>query len=834
MKTKLSSLTLALLPFISGAAIAKSVEINYVEATTPAYDQKSVLIVFKDNQENAARVSTLSKVKAAPTDLVTEDFKNLLDGRIAKLKLDGVSVEDAVKILSKDPAIKSVEPNYILHALSVPNDSEFSKLWGMNNTGQDNGVDDADVDAPEAWGLALGDRKVLVGVIDTGIDHRHEDLRMNMWKNPGEIPNDGIDNDGNGFVDDVHGINTITGSGDPMDDNGHGTHVSGTIGASGNNGIGVVGVNHEVSLIGCKFLNAGGSGTTEDAVKCINYFIDLKEKGHDIRILNNSWGGGSFSETLSQAIEQTNEAGILFVAAAGNNGTDNDTLPHYPSNYESDNIIAVASTDRQDALSGFSCYGQVSVDLAAPGSDIYSTIPNGGYGLGSGTSMAAPHVAGAAALVLAAKPELTTAELKTILLESGDVIETFADKMVSGKRLNVHNAVKAVDPAPSYHLYAQDAKQQIVAGETATFTFQVAGLAGFDGEIDLVLVSSLDGAVLSSAKVKAGDIFTLEVPTAEQTPWGDYAFAIQAKHGDLEKDISVDLNVLPFGITDYSVAYSGDPISIPDADPTGITSVLNIVDDAVIFSTKAHVKITHPWIGDLTVTLVSPDGKEWVMHRREGGQADNIDTVFETEIFNTMSTAGDWTLKVSDSEARDVGQLESWKLTFLALGSGTAPAAGFDFAVDERTVQFTDLSTDRDNNITTWLWDFGDGNTSDQANPSHTYAEDGTYDVSLTVTDADGSTSTINRTVRIDTIDLVVDVKRAMLSRLGRLYVNLRWEGTDAEQVTIKRNGEVIATVPNTGRFIDRERQVEGNEFTYVVCGDDNDCSEPVVVNFDR
>ena len=206
----------------------------------------------------------------------------------------------------------------------------------MNNTGQSGGVADADIDAPEAWDISTGSHDVIIGVIDTGVDHTHPDLMANIWSNPGEIAGDGIDNDGNGFIDDMHGINAITSVGDPMDDQGHGSHVSGTIDAAGNNGIGVVGINHNVSIIGCKFLSASGSGSLFDALTCIDYFVDLKNNGINVRATNNSWGGGRFSQALSDAITSSEEANILFVAAAGNDAYDNDAQASYPSGYPQD------------------------------------------------------------------------------------------------------------------------------------------------------------------------------------------------------------------------------------------------------------------------------------------------------------------------------------------------------------------------------------------------------------------------------------------------------------------------------------------------------------------
>lgn len=303
-------------------------------------------------------------------------------------------------MISSHPAVKYAEPNYILRAIGMPDDPRFPELWGMHNTGQTGGVADADIDAPEAWDVTTGSSDVIIGVIDTGVDYNHPDLQANMWVNPGEIPGNGIDDDGNGVIDDVHGFSSANNNGDPMDGNGHGTHVSGTIGAKGNNGLGVVGVNWDVKIIGCQFLTPAGTGSTADAIACIDYMTDLKvNHGVDIKATNNSWGGGGFSQALKDSIEAAGEAGILFLAAAGNDTSDNDVSPHYPSNYESDIVMSIASTDSSDGISWFSNWGATSVDMAAPGSAILSTVPGGGYESYSGTSMATPMVTGVAALV---------------------------------------------------------------------------------------------------------------------------------------------------------------------------------------------------------------------------------------------------------------------------------------------------------------------------------------------------------------------------------------------------------------------------------------------------
>ncbi|MEE9613085.1 MAG: S8 family serine peptidase, partial [Desulfatiglandales bacterium] len=355
------------------------------------------------------------------------------------LKIDGAgTVSEMLEKLKDSPIIEYAEPNYIHKADAIPNDPRFGELWGLHQ------ASDIDIDAPEAWDINTGDSNIVVGVIDTGVDYNHEDLAANMWVNPGEIPGNGIDDDGNGYIDDTHGIDAFNSDGDPFDDHGHGTHVSGTIGAVGNNGIGVVGVNWNVKIMGLKFLSAGGYGSTSGAIECLDYVIMMRTTfGINIIVTNNSWGGGGFSQALKDAIEAS---GILFVAAAGNASNDNDAGPHYPSSYDSANILAVASTDRNENLSSFSSFGLESVDIGAPGSSILSTTPGNTYSVFSGTSMATPHTSGVTALTLAQNPGLSFQELKTRIMLSTNPVPALDGKTVTGGRLNAHTALTGPFP----------------------------------------------------------------------------------------------------------------------------------------------------------------------------------------------------------------------------------------------------------------------------------------------------------------------------------------------------------------------------------------------------
>jgi subtilisin family serine protease len=343
-----------------------------------------------------------------------------------------------------------VQPNAVLqNQATVPNDTSFINTWGLNNTGQFTGsVTDADIDAPEAWDLSTGSSSVVVGIIDTGVKYDHVDLINNMWTNPGEIAGNGIDDDGNGFIDDIHGYDFVNNDSNPMDDHGHGTHVAGTVAADGNNGIGVAGVSWNSQIMALKFMASSGSGSTSDAVRAINYATMMKTQYNvNILITCNSWGGGGYSASLYNAIVANEQAGMLFIAAAGNDSTNNDNSPHYPSNYNVDNVISVASTDWADHLSSFSNYGASSVDVAAPGSSIYSTTFNGSYGYMSGTSMATPQVAGLAALAWSYSPQSTMQQIKAAILNNGDSLSALNGKVATGKRINAYNTLSALTPA---------------------------------------------------------------------------------------------------------------------------------------------------------------------------------------------------------------------------------------------------------------------------------------------------------------------------------------------------------------------------------------------------
>lgn len=373
-------------------------------------------------------------------------------GEFLHIKLPaGVSVKEALAKMEGDARLEFAVPNtiYTLPDFQkseggITNDPDASKLWGMHNEGQTGGKVDADIDAPEAWAVHTGRTQAeggpIIAVIDTGIDYNHPDLKANMWTNPGEIAGDGIDNDGNGVIDDVHGYNAIGDNGDPMDGQGHGTHCAGTIAASGNNGEGVVGVNQKANLMAVKIFSDEGTSDAAAIIRAIQYAT-----ANGARITSNSWGGPLPNKGIKQAFKDSD---ALHLVAAGNSGWNNDWLPSFPANYNMPNLISVAATDHNDGLAKFSQYGKRNVDLGAPGVDILSSVPGGGYETYSGTSMATPHVAGAAGLIASANPEISNDELRARLLGGVDQIESLDGKTATGGRLNVHKSL-TMDPPQS-------------------------------------------------------------------------------------------------------------------------------------------------------------------------------------------------------------------------------------------------------------------------------------------------------------------------------------------------------------------------------------------------
>lgn len=324
-------------------------------------------------------------------------------------------------IREENPGVELLcEPNVVYRAFGTPDDPSQGQMYALNK-----------LQLPQAWDISTGSSGILVAIVDSGVDYSHEDLRGNMFRNPSEVAGNGLDDDGNGFIDDLHGYDFVGLDGDPSDPNGHGTHCAGTIGAKGNNGVGVVGVNWNVSLLAVRVLDVNGYGTLTDVAAGVRYAVD-----RGARVLNLSLGGPEQSGILESALMYARDRGVLVVAAAGNSTSNNDLVPSYPASSTLENILAVAATDSSDLLSWFSNYGATSVDVAAPGSSILSTVPGNGYARYSGTSMAAPQVAGLAGLLLSLDPAASAVDIKAMILGSATKVKSLEGKILSGARIN--------------------------------------------------------------------------------------------------------------------------------------------------------------------------------------------------------------------------------------------------------------------------------------------------------------------------------------------------------------------------------------------------------------
>jgi serine protease len=691
-------------------------------------------------------------------------------GQVQKIELPaGTTVAEALDAYAANSGVAFVEPDYVVQTAVIPSDTSFSSLYGLNNTGQTvsgvTGIVDADIDAPEAWDVSHGSTDVTVGIIDTGIDYTHPDLYLNVWINQEEIPaairsnltdtdgdglitfydlnqpanqgpgkisdfnangridggdllnnasgwEDGIDEDpyvvgGSTIhrVDDVIGWDFVNNDNDPRDDNNHGTHVAGTIGAIGNNGLGVAGVNWQVLMAGLKFLSSSGSGTISAAQAALDYAT-----GNGIKITNNSWGGGGFSSAFSAALDRASAAGAIFVVAAGNSGNNIDLLPSYPASYTQSNIISVAASDNRDRLASFSNYGATSVDLAAPGVSILSTVP-GGYASFSGTSMATPHVAGAAALVWAAHPEWTSTQVISSILDTADVLGTLLGRVATDARLNVNDAVRTEFGPPPPDTAGPRVIAADASGSTSASSVRLTFSEAIDpGSFDALDVTSFVGPagsiVVTGVTPVAGSTGTqFDLVFANQSVAGTYSFVIgpdirdvagnaMNQNGDGANGEADDSFQGSFKLTAAQTYSNNTRFTIRDRSNT--YSYIAINQSLKIADLNVRLDITHTYDSDLYIELRHPSGQTILLVNRRGGSGDNFTgTILDDEAsvaiaggsapfagsfrpetslaaLDGKSALGTWRLRVFDAAYQDVGALNSWSLIITPAAAGTS------------------------------------------------------------------------------------------------------------------------------------------------------------------
>lgn len=443
-----------------------------VFATLPKHVPGEIIVKFKTGKEKSFFTSqAISNLGLSNSREVKTKFVKLNVLKVSP-SINSKSLEEVIAELKMNPDVEYAEPNYIYSVnpiiesdkitkivepsslvdtlAATPNDPQFSQLWGLRNTGSNEpkgtaGVEGADVNALKAWDLTTGSKNVKIAVIDTGVDYNHPDLKGNVWINEKELNGKpGVDDDGDGYIDDIHGYNFASNTADPMDGHGHGTHCSGTIGALHDNQVGVAGVMSDVTIVPVKFLGDDGSGTLEAAVKAIDYATSL-----NVDLMSNSWGGGGYSQALFDAIKRASDKGIIFTAAAGNESSNNDSSPSYPASYKIPNVVSVAALTAQNGLAYFSCYGRNSVHIAAPGHNILSTVKGGGYQVMSGTSMATPHVSGVLGLLLAKEGRMPHEVMKERVMMTGVPVQGLRGKTMTASRIDAYNLLTDTRPERS-------------------------------------------------------------------------------------------------------------------------------------------------------------------------------------------------------------------------------------------------------------------------------------------------------------------------------------------------------------------------------------------------
>ena len=594
MKKFITRGLLGVLVFALTISLMTSLAYSKKEASFQGHviEEGVILVKFKPNT-TPTRISSITKTAAAKVLYSSSDMK---DQRLAiipnffALKVDNAKFKQTLSSLASSPEVEYAHPNYQLYPTNFPNDPSFLDQWNLNNfeyppgsgVGQTGGTPGADIRAPWGWERQTGSRSVVVATVDTGVDYKHTDLAGNIWVNQSEIPGNGLDDDNNGYVDDVHGVNMVDYyvggapcAGDPMDDNGHGTHVAGIIGACGNNGRGISGVNWNVSIMATKFMDSTGQGWLEDAILCLQYIRAEKLAGVNIIAANNSWGGGGYSRALYDAIKALEDVGVLFVAAAGNEWVDNDSYLSYPASYDRMNVISVAATDFNDDLAWFSNYGSRTVDVGAPGVDILSTCSAlcpycwstdaWPYDTWSGTSMAAAHVTGLAALLKAQDPTRTWKQIRNLILSSGKHLPSLDGITVTGMRLDAQRALTSPSDARLFAIL--NPADSVLTGKLyslySPIDFELHNIVGANPAgavtctINNTIVNLLDDGIFPDKVADDG------VYSARWTPprVGDFALVFRSESDGLSKTVDIIVTLLPPRYTIGEVPYSFTDIS---------------------------------------------------------------------------------------------------------------------------------------------------------------------------------------------------------------------------------------------------------------------------------
>jgi subtilisin family serine protease len=582
--------------------------------TTPTIpEQVNAGLIMADRLIVTANPTTAALLKSTP---LARDVMSIGFGMYSVRLKAGTDLSGAISYYGSLSGVTRAEVDGIRRPTQLSNDTFNDALYGPSK-----------IHAPTAWNVTTGNPNFIVGVLDSGVDYTHPDLAANIWTNPGEIAGNNIDDDGNGFVDDIHGWDFADNDNDPMDFDGHGTHVAGTIGAIGNNNLGVTGINWNVKIMALRFIGPFG-GAVSDEVAAINYSIMMGAK-----VTNNSYGGLGFFPAEAAAIAATHAAGQIYVASAGNDAVDNDLNPYYPTNFTTsfNNVISVAATDNQDKLADFSQYGATTVTLAAPGVRILSTAPGNGYQYLDGTSMASPHVAGAIALYWGANPTLTYQQVIAKLKSSVDKLPQLDGKVSTGGRLNVAKMFGA-SPVTTVVVNAPVGSDVVrVLGTGGATRLSLTPHAGFlggveaasgdvngDGVDDVVTAATWGGHVkvfdgdtgaeLKSFYAFAGYLGPINVAVGDMTGDGVGDIIVAANLNGHVKVFDGITGLLTFSEFVYSGYFGTVEVSSVDIDGDGRDELLTAADAGAGVHVKAFQAGT---LAQQDSFYATPPGNPW-------------------------------------------------------------------------------------------------------------------------------------------------------------------------------------------------------------------------------